>query len=181
MARKHANTPPYVPRGGFRTVLDHMQSHKAGERITRETFHRRGISSHLIYPAIAALRYLNLIDESDMTTGKHVAFNRENPDRKAQQILVKEAYSHFFKEVALPCPDTVALKQKFQSAYDLSDRVVNSAFPLFQYLAQEAGIALTAAGVHAPILEEQRKAIHEPKDFPTGEVELPADASQLAI
>lgn len=178
MSRKHANTPPYVPRAGFRAVLDHVQASKAGDPLTRDQLHKRGISSHLIYPAIAALRYLNLIDENDHLTGHHLAWDRENPDRAAQQELVREAYGSFFQEAKLPAPDALDLKRQFQVVYDLSDRVVNSAFPLFQYLAQEAGIALTAQGVHAPILEEQRKPMHETR--PSDGEELPLTAEDVA-
>lgn len=178
MARKHANTPPYVPRAGFRSVLDYVQSSKPGDAVSRDQLHKRGISAHLIYPAIAALRYLNLIDDEDRLTGRHTAFDRESPDRPAQEAIVREAYSEFFRAAKLPAPDAVELKRQFQSIFDLSDRVVNSAFPLFQYLAQEAGIALTSEGVHAAILEEPRRAVHESRAS-EGE-ELPLTAEDLA-
>jgi hypothetical protein len=164
MSRKHANTPPYVPRAGFRAVLDTVRSAKAGDILTRDQLHKRGISAHLIYPAIAALRYLGLIDDADSFTGRHIAFDRDEPDRPAQEALVRQAYADFFRGAMLPAPDVMVLKRTFQTVYDLSDRVVNSAFPLFQYLAQEAGIALTAQGVHAPILEEPRKSVHETRE-----------------
>ena len=88
---------------------------------------------------------------------------------------MREAYSDFFRAVPLPAPDALALKTQFQMVYELSDRVVNSAFPLFQFLAQEAGIALTAQGVHAPILEEPRKPVHEARESDGEELPLVAD------
>jgi hypothetical protein len=178
MSRKHASTPPYVPRTGFRAVLDHVQSSKAGDLLTRDQLHKRGISAHLIYPAIAALRYLDLIDDEGRLTGRHVFFNRDDPDRSQQEAIVREAYADFFKGMKLPA-EPGALKQKFQSDYELSDRVVNSAFPLFQYLAQEAGIALTAQGVNAPILDEPRKTVHETRLSEGEEIPLtPEDAAR---
>ena len=164
MSRKHTDTPPYAPRAGFRSVLDHLQSSKKGDLVSREQLHKRGISNHIIYPAMAALRYLDLIDDEARLTGRHGAFDRDNPDRPAQEKIVREAYADFFRKAKLPAPDAVDLKRQFQTLYDLSDRVVNSAFPLFQFLAQEAGIALTAEGVHAPILEEARHLVHETRD-----------------
>lgn len=181
MARKHANTPPYVPRAGFRAVLDHIQSAKGGDAVTRDHLHKRGISSHIIYPAIAALRYLDLIDDADRLTGRHAAFHRDSPDRAAQEVIVRGAYADFFSSASLPAADAVELKRKFQAVYELSDRVVNSAFPLFQYLAQEAGIALTAQGVHAPILEEARKPVHEARESDGMDLPLvPEDAARAA-
>ncbi len=82
MAKKRAATPPYVPRKGLRTVLDHLQSRKAGEVLTREELHKRGLSAHLTYPALAALRFIGLLDEKDRLTGKHQAFDREKPDHE---------------------------------------------------------------------------------------------------
>jgi len=74
MARKRANTPPYVPRKGLRGVLDQLQIHATGDTITRDELHKRGVSAHLIYPAMAALRFLGLLDPSDTLTGRHKAF-----------------------------------------------------------------------------------------------------------
>jgi len=45
MSRKHSNTPPYVPRAGFRAVLDSIQNHKPGEVIRRDVLHKKGLSS----------------------------------------------------------------------------------------------------------------------------------------
>ncbi len=160
MAKKRAATPPYVPRKGLRTVIDHLQSRKAGEVLSREELHKRGLSAHLTYPALAALRFIGLLDDKDRLTGKHQAFDREKPDTKAQEALVREAYSDFFDAVPLPAPDLEELKGKFQAVYELSDRVINSAFPLFQSLAQEAGIALVQGGNPALLPEEPRQVVH---------------------
>jgi hypothetical protein len=164
MARKRANTPPYVPRKGLRAVLDNIQPKKAGDLLTREDLHKRGLSSHLTYPALAALRFIGLLDDKDRLTGRHVAFNRENPDLKTQEGLVREAYGDFFEQVDLPLPNLEELKDRFQAVYELSDRVINSAFPLFQFLAQEAGIQLTSNGAPAPILDEPRQPVHRRSD-----------------
>lgn len=155
MARKRAQTPPYVPRKGLRAVLDQLQVHGHGDVITRDELHKRGVSAHLIYPAMAALRFLDLLDEGDHLTGRHRAFSRETPDRAVQEEVVREAYADFFDQVPLPVESVDALKSRFQQVYELSDRVINSAFPLFQYLAQEAGIALTPQGTRAPIADEE--------------------------
>lgn len=160
MARKRANTPPYVPRKGLRAVLDNIQPKKAGDLLTREDLHKRGLSSHLTYPALAALRFIGLLDDKDKLTGKHVAFSREKPDLKTQEALVREAYSDFFERVSLPLTNLDEIKDRFQAVYELSDRVINSAFPLFQFLAQEAGIQLTSNGTSTPILDEQRQPVH---------------------
>jgi hypothetical protein len=177
MAKKRADTPPYVPRKGLRTVLDHVQSRQAGEVVTREELHKRGLSAHLTYPALAALRFIGLLDEKDHLTGKHGAFNRETPDRAAQEALVREAYSDFFEAVPLPAADLEALKGKFQKVYELSDRVINSAFPLFQSLAQDAGILLVEGGAQAPIADEQRHVVH-PSAHP---LELGGDMGAVAL
>lgn len=172
MPKKRVSTPPYVPRKGLRAVLDNIQARQEGEVLTREELHKRGLSSHLTYPALAALRFLGVLDDQDRLTGKHAPFNRENPDLKAQQELIRSAYSDFFEQVPLPVGTLDELKDKFQAVYELSDRVINSAFPLFQYLAQEAGIPLTAEGARAPILDEPRQAVHskEPGGEEAGEV-----------
>jgi len=154
MSRKRAHTPPYVPRKGLRSVLDQLQLHRAGDALTRDELHKRGVSAHLIYPAMAALRFLGLLDDEDRLTGRHVAFSREAPDRPAQETSIRDGYSDFFSVVELPVESVEVLRQKFQEVYELSDRVVNSAFPLFQYLGQEAGIGLTLQGNRAPIAEE---------------------------
>lgn len=154
MSRKRAHTPPYVPRKGLRAVLDQLQLHGAGDALTRDELHKRGVSAHLIYPAMAALRFLGLLGDDDRLTGRHTAFNREAPDRPAQEAAVREGYSDFFSVVELPVESVEVLRQKFQEVYELSDRVVNSAFPLFQFLGQEAGIDLTLQGSRAPIAEE---------------------------
>jgi hypothetical protein len=145
MAKKSLATPPYVPRKGLRAVLDQVQSQPAGTAVAREDLHKRGLSSHWTYPALAALRFLKILDEDDRLTGRHIAFNRENPDRPAQQALLREAYSDFFDEVRLPLADDEELRAKFQEVYKLSERVANSACPVFEMLASEAGLKLTAA------------------------------------
>jgi len=158
MPRKKAQTPPYVPRKGLRAVLDQLQLRSAGDQVTREEFHKRGISAHLIYPAMAALRFLRLLDAQDALTGRHTAFNRDAPDRATQDAVIREAYADFFEQVVLPVETVDLLRQEFQDVYELSDRVINSAFPLFQYLGQEAGIALTLQGSRAPIAEGEGAA-----------------------
>jgi len=154
MSRKRATTPPYVPRKGLRAVLDQLQLHREGDALTRDELHKRGVSAHLIYPAMAALRFLGLLDDQDHLTGRHTAFSRETPDRPAQEAAIRDGYGDFFSAVTLPVESVEILRQRFQEVYELSDRVVNSAFPLFQYLGQEAGIGLTLQGNRAPIAEE---------------------------
>lgn len=160
MAKKPVETPPYVPRKGLRSTLDFLESRKAGETITREDLHKRGLSSHLTYPALAALRFLGLMDEQGRLTGQHTAFSREKPDLAVQETLVKEAYRDFFGSVPLPAQDLDTLKVRFQEVYELSDRVINSAFPLFQYITQEAGIPLLSEGQTVPIADEPRHVVH---------------------
>ncbi len=160
MAKKRTATPPYVPRKGLRAVLDHIQARKAGDLLTREELHKRGLSSHLTYPALAALRFIGVLDEHDQLTGTQQAFSRDNPDVKAQEALVRKAYSDFFEAVPLPAADLDALKTRFQEVYELSDRVINSAFPLFQYLAQEAKIDLVKGGTPSLPAEEHRHVVH---------------------
>ena len=160
MAKKRADTPPYVPRKGLRSVLDHIQSRAAGDLLTREELHKRGLSAHLTYPALAALRFIGLLDDKDRLTGKHLAFNRDAADIPTQANLIREAYGDFFEAASLPADDVEVLKDQFQKVYELSDRVINSAFPLFQYLAQEAGISLVRGGTGAPIADEPRHVVH---------------------
>lgn len=154
MPRKRAQTPPYVPRKGLRAVLDQLQLHGKGDPVSREELHKRGISAHLIYPAMAALRFLGLLDSQDRLTGRHRAFGRDTLDLAGQEAVVREGYADFFSAVTLPVEDVEVLRRKFQDVYELSDRVVNSAFPLFYYLGQEAGIPLTLPGSPAPAVEE---------------------------
>jgi hypothetical protein len=172
MPKKRATTPPYVPRKGLRAVLDHIQARHGGEVLTREELHKRGLSSHLTYPALAAMRFLGLLDDEDRLTGRHPAFSRESPDLKAQQEIIREAYCDFFEQVPLPVGNLDELKDKFQAVYELSDRVINSAFPLFQYLAQESGIQLTSEGARAPIMDEPRHAVHTRANGAGGEEEV---------
>lgn len=174
MARQRANTPPYVPRKGLRSVLDQLQIHATGDTITRDELHKRGVSAHLIYPAMAALRFLGILDQSDTLTGRHKAFSRDAPDLAAQAKVVKSAYSDFFDAVSLPMETLDAVRDRFQQVYELSDRVINSAFPLFQYLSQEADIALASQGTHAPIADAEiaphppapAKRFHEDSEIP---------------
>jgi len=142
MARKAVGTPPYLPRKGLKAVLDQVQVHKAGDMLAREDLHRRGLSSHWTYPALAALRFLGILDDEDRLTGRHTAFDREKPDKAAQQALLKEAYSEFFDQIQLPVANEETLRQKFLEIYKLSERVSNSAFPIFVMLATEAGVPL---------------------------------------
>jgi hypothetical protein len=163
MVKKGSGTPPYVPRKGLKAVLDQVQAHKAGELLAREDLHKRGLSSHWTYPALAALRFLGILDENDRLTGLHPAFDREKPDRPAQQALLREAYSDFFEHVELPVANEEALRQRFQEVYKLSERVANSAFPVFEMLASEAGIQLAvqpAAGNAGEAREERPAREH---------------------
>ena len=144
MTRKALGTPPYVPRKGLRAILDHVQAHQAGDILSKDELHKRGLSSHWTYPALAALRFLGILDEEDRLTGKHAAFNREQPDREAQQKILREAYEDFFAAVGLPLRSQDELRLRFQEVYDLSDRVTSSAFPVFQTLLEESGLVLVA-------------------------------------
>jgi hypothetical protein len=142
MTRKAGSTPPYVPRKGLRAILDHAQVHHAGDVLSKDEMHKRGLSSHWTYPALAALRFLGILDDEDRLTGKHAAFSREKPDREAQQAILREAYEDFFAGVSLPLRSHDELRLRFQEVYDLSDRVTSSAFPVFQTLLEEAGFSL---------------------------------------
>lgn len=180
MARKRANTPPYVPRKGLRGVLDQLQIHAAGDTITRDELHKRGVSAHLIYPAMAALRFLGILDEKDTLTGLYKAFSRENPDLPKQAKVVKEAYGDFFEAVTLPLETLDAVRDRFQEIYELSDRVINSAFPLFQFLSQEAGITLALNGAHAPIADGDPTPPHTGHSKPRNEdTEIPDEDRAL--
>ncbi len=150
MARKATNTPPYVPRKGLRAILDHVQNHAAGEVLSKEELHKRGLSSHWTYPALAALRFLGILDEGDRLTGKHLAFSQENPDRRAQKAILREAYADFFEAAPLPMASLDEVRKTFQEIYDLSERVTVSAFPIFQMLAEEAGVELVRGKERAP-------------------------------
>lgn len=146
MARKHTDTPPYVPKKGLLEILEQIQIHKEGDLIEGEELHKRGVSKHLIYPAMAALRFLGLLDQTDHLIGRHSIFNRENPDREAQKKVIREAYGDFFEKAPSPLPDTDAVRKIFEDTYGLSERLMNSSFPLFEYLAEEAGIVLYDKG-----------------------------------
>jgi hypothetical protein len=150
MTRKSASTPPYVPKKGLRAILDHIQGHAKGQVLSREELHRRGLSSHWTYPAMAALRFFSILDDEDKLTGKHAIFSRESPDLPAQQALLRESYSDFFGTVKLPLASPEELRATFQATYDLSDRVTNSAFPIFQALCEEAGMVLTGPADAVP-------------------------------
>lgn len=145
MMTKVMSTPPYVPKKGLRAILDFVQHHGKGDKLSREELHKRGLSAHWTYPALAALRFLGLLDAKDRLTGKHLAFSREEPDFRVQESVLKSAYGDFFRQVALPVKDTGRLKELFQGVYNLSDRVTTSAFPIFQYLAEEAHIPLVVS------------------------------------
>jgi hypothetical protein len=142
MARKATNTPPYVPRKGLRAILDHVQNHAPGTVLSKEELHKRGLSSHWTYPALAALRFLGILDEGDRLTGKHLAFNQERPDRPAQRAILQEAYAAFFEAASLPMASLEEVRKTFQEVYDLSERVSVSAFPIFLTLVEEAGVEL---------------------------------------
>lgn len=146
MARKHTDTPPYVPKKGLVEILEQIQMHKQGDLIEGDELHKRGVSRHLIYPALAALRFLGLLDQEDRLLGHHHIFSRENPDREAQKKIIKEAYSDFFESVCLPLESETEARSKFEQVYGLSERLMNSSFPLFQYLAEGAGITICDKG-----------------------------------
>jgi hypothetical protein len=142
MARKHTDTPPYVPKKGLIEILEQIQIHKEGDLIEGEELHKRGVSKHLIYPAMAALRFLGLLDQTDHLIGHHKIFSREKPDRDAQKKVVRDAYCDFFENAVLPLESDDVLKSRFQEIYGLSERLMNSSFPLFEYLAEGSGITL---------------------------------------
>jgi hypothetical protein len=150
MARKATNTPPYVPRKGLRAILDHVQNHAPGDVLSKEELHKRGLSSHWTYPALAALRFLGILDEGDRLTGKHLAFNQEKPDYPAQRAILREAYAAFFDAATVPMASLEEVRKTFQEVYDLSERVTVSAFPLFQTLAEEAGVELVRSKDRPP-------------------------------
>lgn len=150
MARKATKTPPYVPRKGLRAILDHVQNHAPGEVLSKEELHKRGLSSHWTYPALAALRFLGILDEGDRLTGKHLAFSPDKPDRPAQRAILKEAYADFFEVASLPMASLEEIRKAFQEIYDLSERVTVSAFPIFQMLTEEAGMELVRGEARPP-------------------------------
>ena len=129
------------------------------------------------------MRFIGLLDDKDQLTGKHAAYSRDAPDIPVQAGLIRGAYSDFFDAASLPAEGLEPLKGQFQEVYELSDRVINSAFPLFQYLAQEAGITLVKNGAAVPIADEPRRVMHplahtlDPQgDFTTTSVEkLPGE------
>ena len=178
MVKKGSGTPPYVPRKGLKAVLGQIQAHKAGELLAREDLHRRGLSSHWTYPALAALRFLGILDESDHLTGRHPAFDRERPDLPAQQVLLREAYADFFEHVQLPVPDEGVLRQKFQEVYKLSERVANSAFPIFEMLTAEAGLQLMAQPAPGEAREEREE---RPRRENLGEPPAPEGATDAEL
>ena len=149
MARKHTDTPPYVPKKGLIEILEQIQMHKQGDLIEGDELHKRGVSRHLIYPALAALRFLGLIDQEDRLVGNHHIFNRQTPDRDAQKKIVREAYGDFFESVKIPMDSEAEARSKFEQVYGLSERLMNSSFPLFQYLAEGAGMTLYDKGGEA--------------------------------
>ncbi len=143
MAKKRSTeTPPYVPKKALLDVLEAISGHKKGDVITKEELHKRGISSHLIQPAISALRFLGLLDESGILLGGHEAFGRENPDKKMQKQIIQNSYRSFFDEVDLPLNSEEELKDKFQEVYGISEKLMGSCFPLFLYLAEESGLTV---------------------------------------
>ncbi|MCX7830990.1 MAG: DUF5343 domain-containing protein [Acidobacteria bacterium] len=143
MARKRSTeTPPYVPKKGLTEVLEAVQAHKKGDVITKEELHKRGVSSHLIYPAMGALRFLGLIDENGTLLGGHEAFGRENSDKDLQKQIIMNSYKDFFEEAKIPFTSEEEIKEKFQEVYNLSEKLTGSCYPLFKHLAEEAGIDL---------------------------------------
>jgi len=140
--KKTSNTPPYVPRKGLHAVLDFAQRLKTGDQLLREDLHKRGVSAHWTYPALASLRFLGLLDASDHLTGLHIAYDPENPDKSAQKTIIRKAYHEFFSQVDIPLSNLQSARERFMKIYDLSERVTNSAFPIFAYLTEEAGIQL---------------------------------------
>ncbi len=172
MARKHSETPPYVPRKGLVEVFDVIALHKKGDVITRDELHKRGVSSHLIYPAIAALRYLGLIDESGTLLGGHEAFSRENCDKELQKEIVKRSYSEFFENVPLPLKSENEAEKKFQEVYNLSERLMKSSFPLFYFLATESGIEIIKGNY-----DDEKKVDIEEKVIETKEEKREEQAS----
>lgn len=142
MAKKHLDTPPYVPKKGLIEVLEAIHGHKKGDVITRDELHKRGVSSHLIYPAMSALQFLGLIDEKGTLLGGHEVFGRENPDKDVQKKIIMNSYNAFFDEAKLPLGNEEEIESKFKEVYNLSEKLMNSAYPLFRYLVEEAKIEI---------------------------------------
>lgn len=160
MARKHTDTPPYVPKKGLIEILDQIQMHKEGDLINGDELHKRGVSRHLIYPAMAALRFLGLMDQEDRLVGSHRIFSREKPDREAQKKVIREAYGDFFESVKVPLAGEDEARNKFEEVYGLSERLMNSSFPLFQFLAEGAGIELFSKGGEVKTEQAGEQEIH---------------------
>lgn len=158
MTKKHTETPPYVPKKGLIEVLEVIALHKKGDVITRDELHKRGVSSHLIYPAMAALKFLGLLDESGMLTGGHEAFSKVSPDVNKQREIIERSYSDFFENVKLPLSSEEEAEKKFQEVYGVSERLMKSSFPLFYYLAKEAGIEIIKVREKFYENKEQEKA-----------------------
>jgi len=178
MARKRANTPPYVPRNGFRAVLDQIQAHGRGDVVTREDLHKRGLSSHLTYPALAALHFLGLLDGKGALTGEHGVFHRDRSDPDGIRRIVERSYAKFFEEASLPAPDYGAVKGAFQDVYELSDRLIHSSFPLFQYLAEEGGIELVSgSSAKAGRGEEPGEGVADTVSLPVSRDPAPASGN----
>lgn len=161
MARKYLDTPPYVPKKGLNEVLEAIHGHKKGDVITGDELHKRGVSSHLIYPAMSTLKFLGLIDEKGTLLGGHEAFGRENPDKDVQKKIIMNSYSAFFNEVKLPLSSEEEIESKFKEVYNLSERLMNSAYPLFCYFVEEAGIEI----VKKKTEEEEKRKKEEEKNL----------------
>lgn len=142
MVRKSSETPPYIPKKGLLEVFEVLQLHKKGDVITKDELHKRGISTHLIYPSLAALKFLKLIDENGTLLGGHEAFSVTNPDIELKKAIVMSAYKDFFDEVNLPLDSLDEIQKKFKEVYGISERLANSAFPIFEFLCKEAEIKL---------------------------------------
>jgi len=166
MARKRSlETPPYVPKKGLTDVLEAIQGHKRGDVLTKEELHKRGVSSHLVYPAMSALRFLGLIDENGTLLGGHEAFGRENSDKDLQKEIIMNSYKEFFEGVEIPLKSEEDVRARFQEVYSLSEKLMTSCYPLFMQLAGEAGIELVKE-IEAPKGEkkEEKEVVSESKD-----------------
>lgn len=166
MARKRSTEkPPYIPKKSLIDVLEAIQGHKKGDVLTKEELHKRGVSFHLVNPAMSALRFLGLMDENGTLLGGHKFFRRENSDKASQKEIIINSYKEFFEKVKIPLESKEDIRAKFQEVYNLSDKLMVSCYPLFEQLAEEAGIVLVKENeTKKPERKEEKNIISETKD-----------------
>lgn len=144
--RKIFTTPPYVPRTGFKQLMEVIYTKQTGEILQKDDLVKRKVSTHLIYPSLAALRFLKVIDKDDRLLGPHAYFSPVEPNKGGISETVKKAYGDFFDNAKLPSANIEELQSAFSQTYELSERLSNSAFPFFLWMAELGEIELLGNG-----------------------------------